>query len=312
MIEENPKCPECGAQLQKLPPEEQGFPPIPMSTRIVNAFSFPIKGDGKLMVAFGTLMLWIGHYDWRLGGLAAGYMAAYLMKICKTAAIGRETPPEWPDSEDYFGLKFFFFAKLFSLLPAILYLVLVAQVGVLEFMAGGGGDEYSSSHEQTQYDVALGPDGLTDPDAERVSRPPRRESGPRNMTILGPLAPVFILGFLGAFYLPMAILAAALFRTWEVLNPIFVFQSIAKVKSDYIPIYIVLFIADAANMVGTALCGFLPWWLGDILGPLIIKFMWLYLMMIQMHVLGEMYCLNRKKLGWFTRESQNEPVAEAA
>lgn len=316
MIEQNPRCPECGAQLQKLPPDEQGFSKVPMWTRISSAFMFPLVGDGKLILALGTILLWgSGYGGWKARGAVLAFMYAYLMKTCKNSAIGRETPPGWPGSEDYFGITHFFFAKLFSIAPAILYIVLFSGVGLFEFMAGDAGEdpyETSSYQEYDEEEINID-DPLADPGAQPArprGRLAAKASRVTDFDIIGPLAPFFILSFIGGVYLPMAILAACLFRTFQVLNPLFVFGAIAKVKDDYIPIYILLLIAEVIAAVGGAVMSELPL-VGQIAGRGVLEFIWLYLMMIQMHVLGEMYCLNRNRLGWFTKKAEETAPAAA-
>ena len=95
------------------------------------------------------------------------------------------------------------------------------------------------------------------------------------------------------------LLACVLFRTKEVLNPVFVFGSIAKVRKDYVPAYIILMLAEMAGMLGALSGAIIPF-----IGNAIVQPVWMYLMMVQMRVMGELYCDNRNKLAWFARKKE--------
>lgn len=298
IVLENHRCQECGAQLQIIPPEEQGFPPQSLGAKLHDALTFPMRGEGKLMLVLGGIFLALGSFDWRARGATVAYMYAYLMKTCRTSAIGRNTPPEWPGSEDYFGISYFAIAKILSLLPAILFLV-ITGTSILGFFSGVRPPKphvYHSRHFQVQ------PDEDPAPVASASSADDESEEGGYGMHIV---LPYFGLSLLGGIYLPMAILACVLFRTKEVLNPIFVFGSIAKVRRDYLLAYIVLCVAEIAGFIGMLSGAFIP-----LIGNALVQPIWLYLMMVQMRVMGDLYCTNRNKLAWFAKsEAQEVEVA---
>lgn len=288
MIDENPRCMECGAQLQNIPRDEQGLPPIPIATKLKNAFMYPLRGEGKLMLVLGGLFLALGSFDWRGRAATVTYMYAYLMKVCRTSAVGRETPPDWPGSEDYFGIQFFLYAKILSLLPAILFL-LVTGTNMLAFFAGM--PQPREHHYRSHAHISANPDD----DPPQSSAIDDEEGGAELHLVL----PYYALSLLGAFYLPMAILACVLFRTKEVLNPVFVFGSIARTRKDYIPAYVILMFAEMATMLGALSGAIIP-----IVGNAVVQPIWLYLMMVQMRVMGELYCDNRNKLAWFGKKDE--------
>ena len=100
---------------------------------------------------------------------------------------------------------------------------------------------------------------------------------------------------LGTFYLPMALMAVALYDSFAGLNPVRVILGIIKTM----PMYLVAtaLLAGVYVLAGVAeryLSGTIP-----ILGPLAAGAVALYALMVEMHVLGLLYLTHRKRLGWF-------------
>lgn len=178
-------------------------------------------------------------------------------------------------------------AKIVSLAPAILLLA-VSGVNVLDFYFGDDEEAPPPAYHQSE-------------DSEDETATPAAVSAMTSSHGSGIVIPYYILYFLGAVYLPMALLACVLFRTAEVLNPVFVFGSIAKVRSDYVPVYIVMMVSEFMMIVGSVFASLGV--VGALAGPILVSFIWLYLMMIQMRVLGELYCVNRNRLAWFAKKT---------
>lgn len=310
MVEDNPLCPQCRAQLKALPPEVQGLPPRHLGQELASGFSYPLKGSGKLMLAMGAVFYWLLSFGGLKGCvLAMAFMYAYFAKVCRSAASGRESPPDWPGPEDFGSALYFLVAKLLSIGPALLYVWFFIGFGVLGAMLGSM-EEPEPVMERPGEDEAwqqLAADKETDPRlraaAEKVVA--ARHPAPRPPVaavlsrILFHVGVVFVLYAIGSVYLPMALLALLLYRSYEVLNPGFVIGSIARVPRAYTLVYVVLLVSDSVAFMATVWGNTIP-----IIGSLIGAGIWLFLMMLQMQVLGQLYHFNQKRLGWFEQTAQ--------
>lgn len=100
---------------------------------------------------------------------------------------------------------------------------------------------------------------------------------------------------LGLVYFPMALLGVAMSDSYSALNPIFVMSSIMKVTKPYIICCIVfgllvalrVFVQDSIYAIPIPILPQIAFW-----------FFFLMILMIQMRILGMLYCLNKNKLGW--------------
>jgi len=86
-------------------PEQQSF--IRMIPR---AFSYPLKGNGMMILVAGTIFFWFFQlmaswsiFGFLIGIFLSGYICAYMLKIINSSASGRETLPEWPEFLDLWG-----------------------------------------------------------------------------------------------------------------------------------------------------------------------------------------------------------------
>ncbi|HYF49725.1 MAG TPA: B-box zinc finger protein [Planctomycetota bacterium] len=97
-----------------------------------------------------------------------------------------------------------------------------------------------------------------------------------------------------SIYYPMALLAVTLFRNLSVLNPLFVFGSIAKIGAIYLlPVFALVGMIVMEGMTKSVLS------LIPIAGSLITSYIGLYLMMVQGRILGCVYWTKQKDLAWF-------------
>ena len=104
---------------------------------------------------------------------------------------------------------------------------------------------------------------------------------------------------LGCIYYPMAFLAVAMLDTVFAVNPLVVVPTMFKVPLEY---FMTLFLFGAA---------FLVTWIGDAFLPLVIplrfvsaiisSFVGLYLLTVEMRVLGLLYFTNKHRFGWLNR-----------
>jgi hypothetical protein len=330
MVEDNPLCPGCGGPLKKLMPDEQGFPPVPMGKRISEALAFPFKGSGKLMIGLGAIFMWVLHFGGSFGrNFSLIYMLAYVMKLCRTSASGREAPPEWPGLHELGGAWYFFVTRIVSIVPAILYLALFTRVNIVQFYAHDDSTE-SQSYESRQYEEEEGPPGSSAFDNQDISKPDREalqkrweerqrkmeeERQAAELRTKMKLVPYYIIAVLGELYVPMALLALILYRSYEVLHPVFIFKSILKVKKDYAIVYTTLVVSEFFRVgpvvFDAALTEISPI-LALFAAPLIGAVFWLYLTMVYMRVLGALYYFNQKKIGWFERQPDAEAAVAAA
>jgi hypothetical protein len=323
IIEDNPHCPDCGGQLKKLMPDEQGFPPKSMGAKIGEALAFPFRGSGKIMILLGAIFMWILHFGGSWGrNFSYIYMLAYVMKLCRTSASGREAPPEWPAFHELGGAWYFFITKVVSVVPAIIYLAVFTRINILHFYLADDAEE-SQAVETRQYDEEDFSDFQNQDvtKAEREARQKAREERIQKwqeerqaakLRTKMKLVPYYALTFLGELYVPMALLALILYRSYDVLNPLFVFPSILRVKGDYLVVYITLIVSDffrIAPIIFEAALAEFNWVLALVVAPLIGALFWLYLTMVYMRVLGTLYYFNQKRIGWF--EKQPDPVAAA-
>jgi len=302
MVEDNPICEECGAQLKLLSREEQGLPPLPFSQRVEEAFAYPFRGAGKVMLPIGAVFCWLLSYAGFYGiGLSMAFMYTYFAKVCRTAASGRESPPDWPEGTDFGNSLYFLVAKVATLAPVLLYVYFA--VGYSSFMVPSRDDEEAvpdtePSKEQLEWkklaDNPRAPPAVRRAARERFESQRRPEFRVNWTAIIGHLAVAGFLYLAGSFCLPMALLALLLHRSYAALNPAFVISSIFRVGGEYLLTYLVLVLTDVVYVLVRIY--------GDnlfIVGRLAGLSIWLYFMMLYMYETGRIYYLNQKRLAWF-------------
>ncbi len=95
-------------------------------------------------------------------------------------------------------------------------------------------------------------------------------------------------------YLPMSLLAVALFDSLKALNPITIIGAIVKIPLRYLQACVLFFLVYYVN---TSLAEYLD--AIAVVGLVIRVFFSLYMTMVGMRILGLIYHANAKKLGWF-------------
>ena len=110
---------------------------------------------------------------------------------------------------------------------------------------------------------------------------------------LNSLAGQFAL-LLGALYFPMALLGVAMSDSFGALNPVFVLSSVLKCFRNYLAtcflfscLMILYYQVELNSDVDIPIVGFFMFW-----------FIFLVFLMIGMRILGMLYYMNKKKLGW--------------
>ena len=105
--------------------------------------------------------------------------------------------------------------------------------------------------------------------------------------------------FFGAIYFPMAFAAVAMFDSLAAVNPLLIIPSILKIPKEY-ALAIVLFVAILIlRWLGEKV---LPELLGIpyILPSIVANFFGLYLLAVEMRILGLLYLMKKDELGWLS------------
>jgi hypothetical protein len=108
-----------------------------------------------------------------------------------------------------------------------------------------------------------------------------------------------LIGFilLGSFYFPMAFTGVAMFDSVAAVNPLLIVPSILRIFKAYVLAVVLLAVIVTFRwMTGTFLKSIIPM---PVLPDLIMSFVGLYLVMVEMRVLGLMYRAKKEELGWF-------------
>ncbi|MGH7952209.1 MAG: FHA domain-containing protein [Limisphaerales bacterium] len=101
----------------------------------------------------------------------------------------------------------------------------------------------------------------------------------------------------GCIYFPMAFTAVAMFDSIGAVNPLLVIPSILKIPREYLVTIILLVLVLVVRWLGeTALPAILPI---PILPTIIASFLGLYLLAVEMRILGLLYWTKKDELGWF-------------
>jgi hypothetical protein len=260
-------CRTCGTECPPL--KVRAAPKAPPRARFVQqvaqAFYFPLRRDGFILLAAGTFFLCVLNTAQffssfaPLYGLMAtlilgvggtGYLTSFFRRIVTGSATGEETMPDWPDITDFTSDILWPFLQLLgtltvSFLPAIVVLLFVPK-------------DYAFSS------------------ALRTA--------------------AFILG---CAYFPMAFLAVSMLDSIAAANPIMVLPAILKVPLKYF-----LTVGVFAGVLVVAWTGdtHLPAFLPVPLVPTILSsFLGLYLLTVLMRVLGLLYRDSKEALHWFKR-----------
>jgi len=245
-------CPLCKGLCRELMPEEEQVKPF--FELLPDAFPYPFKGKGKIMLIAGAIFFWLLELiaSVSLFGLAimffvGGYLVSSMFRIIGSSANGDEELPDWPDFSDFWN-------DIINPVFLICATVVASSLPVIFcFFLFGRSDQ--------------------------------------SIFLSNPLFWLAIIA--GMFYFPMGLLAVALFNRVLALNPLLVVVSILKVPMEYLVACVLLLFIYGANLIGNALTGFIPF-LGGLLG----WFLSLYLLMVEMRVLGLLYYTNKKRLKW--------------
>lgn len=220
-----------------------------------DAFSYPFRGDGLIILLTGTVVFTVLEWLPKFGlfGLILsiglwGYLLLMLQSVIHGTAQGEATLPRWPSMTDKGELveKWFQWLVTVALCFGPAFAVLVAGE-------------------------------MKHPDAPEP-----------DLLLAGGL------GFAGALCFPMAALGVAMFDSLAALNPLLVLRAIFAVPAHYLLTLVVFAGLIAVQALTGELAGAVPY-----LGALVDQFDALWSAFFLSRVLGGLYYVNRRKLGWF-------------
>jgi len=106
---------------------------------------------------------------------------------------------------------------------------------------------------------------------------------------------LWVLLVVSAAYLPMALIAVALYRSVNALNPITVIGGIVKTMPAYLVAAAAFFLIYAGNvLIRSAIAAGTPFGISPLAWALS-----LYFLMVEMYILGRLYYTHSRRLGWF-------------
>jgi hypothetical protein len=264
-------CRACAVACTPLTPATAADDPAaeaPFLRQILGAFKYPLKGDGMVLIAIGTVFFLVVDGAKALAkfaplyGLCAfvmltvfgtGYLFAYLRRILNATALGDEELPEWPEMEGIVATFFEFVGTvLFCFAPAI-GLTIYASYAAL---SGTGDGDTSWLGWVTTASICI-----------------------------------------GCAYFPMAFMAVAMFDSIGAINPLLVIPSILKVLKTYLLTVAMLAVILVLRwLLNNHLASLLP---VPLLPTLLTSLLGLYLLVVEMRILGLLYRHKKAELGWF-------------
>lgn len=261
-------------RAQRIPREAR-----PFWTDLGSVLTYPLRGRGLPVLLVGGVMFGIADllstvnvFGWLVSAALMGYVTAYLFDVVNATANGRDDPPALPESTSVLESMLFPFLSLVvcSLLAFLPFVLVVAAT--TSFLPGWFG---------------------------------------------WPLAALALP--LGVFVFPMTLLIRAMFQTiGEVANPRTLFGSIGRVLPDYVAVFAsvcflwiglslfqgVLFLLFTVLMGGPPTAdALIDMQVGRLFGWAVVTIVgwpaFLYVWMIQGHLLGCLYRQGLRRLAWF-------------
>jgi predicted Zn finger-like uncharacterized protein len=119
------------------PGREEDANTRPFLHRLPDAFAYPIKGSGFVLILVGTVCFSfldffasLSVFGFIATAFVAGYLCAFMMKIVNSSADGKKELPDWPDASDFWDdiivpLFQVIWTGIFCFAPAIIYLIFV-------------------------------------------------------------------------------------------------------------------------------------------------------------------------------------------
>jgi hypothetical protein len=257
-------CRKCGTELMNVQVAGREAPKS-FFKRVPGVFAYPFKGSGLFVLIVCTIV--ISALEFVSRGLFAiftkmacyGYMFAFMQNIIHSTASEDEEMPSWPSMDDLGGG----FTKF-------------AACVVISFGVPLGLIVYAFFQEE--------------------------EATP-SLSLLIPL-----MG-LGCLYFPMALLAVAMKDTPLAANPLVVLPAILKAPLEYLIAVILMGIVVGMRLGGQFVLEMIfgqsltTHSMGELFGMFGARSLWqfvaVYLLAVNMRILGLLYVAKKDRLGWF-------------
>ena len=260
-------CRACAAECTTLTPaaRTEDAQELPFTRQAFGAFKYPLNGDGMILIAVGTVFF-------------------LLLDGAKTLA--RFAP--------LYGWVALGFLTVFGIGYLTLYLRLNLSATAL------GEDKMPDWPEMSgivaTFFELVGTVAFCFAPAIGLTIYAAFSRGDGDTAWLGWATTALIL--LGCVYFPMAFTAVAMFDSITAVNPLLIIPSIAKVLREYVLTVVLLaFILTVRWLLKNYLAVILPL---PLLPTLISSLLGLYLLIVEMRILGLLYRDKKYELGWFT------------
>lgn len=263
-------CRTCAVECRTLELRaEEGPEEKPFRTQIVGAFAYPFLGDGAYSLVLGAIMLLLVS--------GARYLAFYAL---------------------FYGVTALVFLSIFSGGYVMSYLKAILT------STAGGKDEMPDWPEISDYSSDLVAPFLQMLGLIICCFAPAIAMNIYIAVQGNAIADTYIYGWvlyalilLGCFYLPMAFTGVAMFDSLAAVNPILVIPSITRVLGTYLLTFSVL----AAILLIRFLLerAFAAYLRIPIVPNMIMGLIGLYLLIVEVRLLGLMYRTRKDELGWF-------------
>lgn len=285
------------AQTPEPPPEEKK--PRTMLEGVIRAVMFPIRGKGIWLIIAGAVFFYGINLlnaispllSLIFGTFTVAFLACYAFKIVGEAARGEDEAPDWPDATEIGKPLLLYLAALaITVLPAVaVHIAFYSQPPQTESsyteLPSSEDIENPSSAPTQPANPPAPPAALHYPDLAPEAEPPSPPFGLGSWITLG----------IGMFLLPMILLSLALHDSLAGLNPAVVLLPILRVFPSYL-------VMVGAFFLGSAICWRASRYINDlvpILGSLTAGAIDLYMIMFQMYLVGLLYRLKERQIGWF-------------
>jgi hypothetical protein len=99
-------CNHCGGRClaieEMVRPKDAGGEKKPFWSKLPKGFAYPLRGEGLYILLVGTIVFSIAEaiatfmaFAFIVGGIIAGFLCKYYVKVIRLSARGGETPPSW-------------------------------------------------------------------------------------------------------------------------------------------------------------------------------------------------------------------------
>jgi hypothetical protein len=273
-----PKIRECARPEEMKRVEELARRPSSFALSLVDLLAYPFRGPGLGMMIIGAIFFYgvrvvmaVNFFPMIalfVGVVLYGYECMWFLDVFRHSSTWKEDLPQWPDltcwTEFFIDWARVLSAQIVAFLPLIIMTVYLVSLGGLS-VADDLGDSDVGSRWDPGFVVAIG---------------------------------IFYLvfGALGVLYLPMALMANAFFGSvWAAWNPAFVLKSAWQIRKEYLlcvgvfaVTWVAAFIVEAV-VIATQFIVF---------AGLLVTFIEIFVMVVQMRVLGLLYRSTQGRLGW--------------